>query len=353
MNNKSNSLKLIKNKDSLIKIHNTISIVNKILTHTWQFLNLYCIYLYDNQKLFPVFNVKFILNIFRLFSGQLLIPASNEYNVLKECDELKIFFYNYYYPTLICKNELFNDITTVFFSESKKIIHEIILYIQREFMRRLYSYTKSYLENYFKVKTNSRRYIKLSGYGLIEFNKILKDIISFEEFTSSEEHHDWITNQKLRLFPNIISLKKNDIRYHLKSDPLDFIVSICHITIQLEKMYSKSINSILPLKNSLTREKIAFCPWINNFLHHPLISDKNKAESENLWTQFFDLYILEISLNTDSLFKDSNFIVEINSKKTNFNEFQLYCIKKNQLNFEISKHYDQNFFDTIKVKDIF
>jgi len=84
------------NTASLIKIHHNISSVNRILTHTWQILNLYCIYLHDEKKSFPIFNVKFILNIFRLISGGSFPYIKTQDPSFKERAQLKIFFEEYY-----------------------------------------------------------------------------------------------------------------------------------------------------------------------------------------------------------------------------------------------------------------
>ena len=54
------------NKDNIILpiINNLVNRTNKIIIHTYQFIKLYSIYLYENNQQFFIFDKEYILDIF-------------------------------------------------------------------------------------------------------------------------------------------------------------------------------------------------------------------------------------------------------------------------------------------------
>ena len=344
-------LTLTKNKTSLKKIHNIVSVTNKLITHTLQLLNLYCIYVYKNDKPFPKFNTKLILFIFKLLSRKDFEFFTEEDETYIEYLELRTFFETYYVLTMVSKEDVYNDLTNNFlFLESKKLISEIIIYIQEKFMPLLYSLIKGHLGNYRVIKS-VRGKKKYSEYG--DFRNMLEDMIRLENnvllmrntgntFSSDEVYHEWIVSQSLKMFGHITQFKKDNVNYHLRSDPLDFIKSMSHVVIEIDSSYGYSFRSILPLKNCLQIEKMPFNSWTRKYLEYSSDLDKNEAGSVKLWNRFFDLYITEIGDNLDFCYVRDHERIKLKSTKTDFDVFQLYCKEINKLNFAINKDYDQN-----------
>ena len=92
---------------------------------------------------------------------------------------------------------------------------------------------------------------KLHKQNYEEFNKIKKDLIIFGELISDIKYHDWIKEQRIKLFPNKIKFNNDNIYYHLKSNLQDFLVSIFYISNELEKINNIKIRlfNVFPLNN--------------------------------------------------------------------------------------------------------
>ncbi len=92
--NKTPLINIIKSKKLLDKINSTTYIVNKIVIQACQFINLYFIYLYDNNKKFPKIDTKFIMAIFKTItvrdSTKGKPPSEETKQLMIELDE----FYN-------------------------------------------------------------------------------------------------------------------------------------------------------------------------------------------------------------------------------------------------------------------
>ena len=70
-----------------------------------------------------------------------------------------------------------------------------------------------------------------------EIGKVKKDLINFTDFTSDViYYHAWIREQKNKLFPNKNSFDKDSIHYVLKSNTQDYLISMFHISNELEKL---------------------------------------------------------------------------------------------------------------------
>ena len=117
-----------------------------------------------------------------------------------------------------------------------------------------------------------------------EYNKIKKDLITFGELTSDTKYHDWIKEQKLKLFPNLTKFDHDNIYYNLKSNTQDFLISMFHICNELEKINEIKIQkeekqirlfNILPLRTNIIGKNICIDTpaLISNFLGDESTSD--------------------------------------------------------------------------------
>jgi hypothetical protein len=108
--NKTPLKNIVKDDKLLNNINDIVSKVNKIIIQASQFLNLYLIYLFDNNKPFPDIDKQFILTIFSVITkkqdGRGKKPSEDTIKLI-ECLE---DFYNKHYKQCI-KNE---DIITPF-----------------------------------------------------------------------------------------------------------------------------------------------------------------------------------------------------------------------------------------------
>ena len=106
-----NSLKNIIKDNNIINIlHDAIFRVNKIIFHTYNFLKLYILYLYDNNLSIPPINEHFIRIIMKIISIQNdnrgRIPNKK---TIKIINKLTIFFDNHYKKTIDSNDIIYSD----------------------------------------------------------------------------------------------------------------------------------------------------------------------------------------------------------------------------------------------------
>ena len=93
-------------KDVLTIINNTVSLTNKIVIHTYNFLKLYILYLYENNLELPLINKNFILGIFKIITIRECkkgnTPVENYSTQIKSM----YIFYNNTYKNTIFNNEI-------------------------------------------------------------------------------------------------------------------------------------------------------------------------------------------------------------------------------------------------------
>jgi len=138
-----------------------------------------------------------------------------------------------------------------------------------------------------------------------EINKVKKDLITFGEFTSDDKYHNWIREQKIKIFPNKTEFEENNIYYELKSNTQYFIYGMFHICIELEKINIERIKNnekqirlfnVLPLRTNIIPKNICIdtCGLICNFLGdeptNPHLKNYKKGNNQiNLWNKYFKL----------------------------------------------------------------
>ena len=111
--------------------------------------------------------------------------------------------------------------------------------------------------------------------------------------------------RKNKLFPNKNSFDKCSIHYDLKSNTQDYLISMFHISIELEKLNKLRIQNeekqirlfnVLPLRTNIVGKNICIdtCALISNFLGDESTSThlkdyKKENNQYDLWNRFFKL----------------------------------------------------------------
>ena len=247
--NKTPLINIIKSKKLLDKINSTTYIVNKIVIQACQFINLYFIYLYDNNKEFPKIDTKFIMAIFKTItirdSTKGKPPSEETKQLMIELDE----FYNKYYKQCIIENDIMNDTKLNFIMAYEAI--DIIKNIKNNITEHFKDYVNKFVNQSFEVKfliqdinnlgfdTETTKAIKNSIYA--DLRKVKNDLLKIDDdFKSDEMFHKWIKTHK----PFILrknKLSKNSIDYDLCANPLDYIKSLFYMNVELEKINQQRI----------------------------------------------------------------------------------------------------------------
>jgi len=311
--NKDNIMNIIKDEKILPIINDLVNRTNKIVIHSYQFLKLYFIYLYENNQSFPILDKEYICDIFKVITKRKC--GSGGYKDDKMPEQLKTLytFYKEHYSKTITDNEIlyYDKLSYILAYEAIDMITNINNNIQEHFIDHLNKYVNIVFDVKAKrdeiTKNNKDKIIRkeLHKQNYEEYNKVKKDLITFGELTSDIKYHDWIKDQKLKLFPNKNVFDNENIYYHLKSNTQDFLISMFHVCNELEKINNIKIEkeekqirlfNVLPLRTNIIGKNICIdtCALISNFLGDESTSEylatyKKQNKYKELWGRFFNL----------------------------------------------------------------
>jgi len=313
--NKDNIINVI-NYPAHINIINDIVIkVNKIVIHTYQFLKLYLIHLYNNNKDFPIIDEGFIGYIFMVLTVRKC--GSGGYTDKTMPDQLKQLtkFYVEHYKLLMINDDIiyYDKLNYVLAYEAIDIVKNINVNISEHFIQHLNKFINISL-NVKETRdqiTKDNKDLKIRNEKHKEFNqeinKIKKDLTSFKELESDQKYHKWILEQKKLIYGNKTKFDEDSIYYDLKSNTKDYLKSMFYICGELEKVYNnikkhnesikeedeekrkKQIRlfNVIPLRTNICPKNICIdsCSLISNFLDKSLKTNddkENKIKDENI-----------------------------------------------------------------------
>ena len=317
--NKDNINNVIKDKTILPIINDLVNRTNKIVIRAYQFIKLYCIYCYDNHISFPLIDKDFICDVFKVVT----IRKSNAggYTDKNMPDMLRLLykFYNNYYSSTLVENDFiyYDKLPYILAYEAIDMVTNINNNIQEHFIDHL----NKYVNFNFQVKEKSAEITKNNKDKVVrkelhkqlydEFNKVKKDLISFEEPKSAEKYHSWIREQRNHLYPNKTEFDNNSIYYDLKSKTQDYLISMFFLSRQLEIMNDEIIQhnemsdtkkkqirlfQVLPLRTNIVGKNICIdtCGIIQNFMGENydsklLASYKKENKYFEIWNSYFKL----------------------------------------------------------------
>jgi hypothetical protein len=310
--NKDNLLNILKD-DSILPIINELVLrTNKIVIHTYQFLKLYLLHLYENNNKFPFLDKEFICDIFKVITIRKC--GSGGYKEDKMPDQLKELtkFYKEHYQPLMVKDDViyYDKLSYILAYEAIDMITNINNNIQEHFLDHL----NKYVNINFDIKSKREQITKDNKDKLIrkelhknltdEFKKVKNDLISFNELTADEKYKNWIIEERKKLYPNKTKFDKDLINYDLKSNTQDYLQSMFYLATKLEKINSEltedkkeiRLFNVLPLRTNIVSKNIVIdtCALISNFLGKESTSEhlKNYKDDDNqylLWEKFFKL----------------------------------------------------------------
>ena len=311
--NKDNFKNILKDNSIMPIIDDLVNRTNKIVIHSYQFLKLFLIHLYDNNQNFPVIDKEYLCDIFKVLTVRNC--GSGGYTDKNMPEQLRILtdFYNNVYSKTIFNNEIiyYDKLSYILAYEAIDMITNINNNIQEHFIKHLYKYVNIVFDIKNKsdeiTKNNKDKQIRKELHKQLydEISKVKKDLISFEDFTSDNKYHDWIKQERIKLFPNKTSFQENNIFYEIKSNTQYFLGSMFYISNTLEKINilrlqneQKQIRlfNVLPLRTNIISKNILIdtCGLISNFLGTEATTGYlNNYKKQNLyfelWNRFFKL----------------------------------------------------------------
>jgi hypothetical protein len=327
---KDNFLKIIKNP--VMEVNNTfgeilidaVTRTNKIVTHTYQFLKLFYLYLLEPTTFLikplsiPTLNVQLIRTIMNTITKKVEKTGSKPLsNALTR--QIQYVYDNYYKQTIIPSDIISRDsLKYILNYEEKDIIKNISTNIKEHFASHLLFFIKVFfkfdkqIEKIKKQKLeDSEKKIELQKI-YTEYNNVCKDVTNVKNdiLISNKKHHNEIIWMKNTFIPSKKIFLKKSIFYDVKAKPLDYIFHMIVLNKKLEE-----INEII-IQNHLKNKKKGKPPIYKLFNALPLRTEiipkyitldtaglialftkKNKAYNlknltkvkDSIWSKFFKI----------------------------------------------------------------
>ena len=291
---KDNIKNVIQDENLLNNINDIVIRTNKIVIHAYQFLKLYLLDLYKNNKSFPIIDKEFICDIFKVITIRKCNTGGYTEDKMPEQQKLLQEFYNKEYKETIHNDEIiyYDKMSYILAYEAIDMETNINVNIQEHFLQHLYKFINISLDVKSKrekiTEENKDKTIRKEKHKELtkEINLVKRDFTSFSEMKSNEKYHSFIKEQQKLIYGNKTSFDEENIVYDLKSNTTDYFKSMFHIANELEKKYNiiknhnknikeneKTIKQIrlfnvLPLRTNIISKNITLdtCGILSNFL---------------------------------------------------------------------------------------
>jgi hypothetical protein len=319
--------------DFVNKINDAISRVSIIVFHTYNFLNLYFMHLYDANKQFPSIDEHFVSIIMLVVSKRVDNRSGRtKEETQKIIDRLKKFYEKNYLPLIKNEDIPINDkLSQILLYEATDIVKNINNNIAQHYVQHVHKLVnvKYDVERQIqKIKLNKdlsfkQKKIEMKKIHTV-YNKIKADLLNHEPFeqmelTSDPKFHVWIANNKHFITPLKIRYLKNSIHYDVKAKPQDYLKCLFFINKKIASKNDKIIEfnqlhpkkpkqlyklfHVLPLRTSIVPKHIT----IDTCALTALIVTKNKLDYlKNITNKAAELWSMIFNLNT-SFFKKKGF----------------------------------------------
>jgi hypothetical protein len=299
---KDNIKNVIRDENLLNNINDIVIRTNKIVIHTCQFLKLYLLNLYKNNKSFPIIDKEFICDIFKVITIRKCNTGGYTEENMPEQQKTLQDFYDKYYKEITIKDDIlyYDKMSYILAYEAIDMETNINVNIQEHFLQHLYKFINISLDIKSKrdkiTEENKDKTIRKEKHKELtsEINLVKKDLTSFSELKSNQKYHQFIKEQRKLIYGNKIKFDADNIVYDLKSNTQTYLKSMFYIASELENIYNnikihnenitddekrqKQIRlfNVIPLRTNIISKHITLdtCGILSNFL------DKTKKTKE-------------------------------------------------------------------------
>lgn len=297
------SLKSITKDDNIQSIINGyVCNINKIIILTYQFIRLYHLHKYKNDKELPQLNKEFILYCIKTVSEP-KTQRGQQKNKVKNKDikeELKIFYKNEFKPLLVDTKYSYTNCTYILNIIADEMCRCYMTNMKEHFVSHLFRYINSIFKPEFNEminkETDSKKKKELRKLRNKELREIKNDIIYNTFDKSSEKYHQWIRDNKKILVP--IELDKGNVYYDVKAHPEKYFTHSFYINEQLEKL-GKKLYQPLPLRNNIVPKYIpidtaSLIDMLAKKGEKGKLLEKTKKNGNYIWYENFKIEKLSI-----------------------------------------------------------
>ena len=341
-------------------IENTVKEINQLVILGYQFLKLYLLDKFNNNKEFPKINKSFILDILKTigFNNTTRGKSTNIDNIKNKSskDDLKMFYQNIFYKLVDIKPNITNK-SHILEQTAKEMITCINNNISIHFIKHLSKYinelfknpiSKEIKEKYKDKKVRKEMYKQLN----LEIKQLKNDLFNDKIEESNIKYHQWIRTNRPLLFPNKI---EESIFYDVKINPDKYFKYSFYINQKIEELDKRNYQ-VIPQRNNIIPKHIT----LNTSAIVDLIDDKKKeifsfGKSQMLLNcKKYQKHVWKslLKLEKKSIFKLNSKYVFYNEIKTDGFDCLLLFINKKYKNKEfgdrLPKSYNEIIFDKLE-----
>lgn len=310
--NKDNINNIIRDKATVTKLNDIVTNTNKIVIHAYNFIKLYCLYLYEHDKDIQTLDKEFVMDVFKAITVRQCNSGGYRDDNMPSQQKALVEFYKNHYKDTTNKNEIlyYDKMSYILAYEAIDMTTNIHVNIQEHFTQYLNKFVNFSFDlkkkcDYITKSKMSKEEKKQKKYELNkEFREIKNDLMSFDKkLISKKEYHTWVLEQRNKIYGTKKSFDKNNIHYDIKSNTFEYIKPLIYIGKQLEKIYDNMANdnkqirlfNVLPLRTNIVPKHICIdtCSLIQNLIEgstaEHLKNYKKDNNQYNLWNKLFNL----------------------------------------------------------------
>ena len=327
---------VLKDYDKLLPIiENCVKDINEIIILTYQFIRLYLLDRFSNNKELPTINKQFILDVLKTVSSTETNKGKqkteNKIKNKEGKDDLKLFYNNVFY-NLVNKKLSYSNKTFILDKIADEMLRCIETNISTHFLKHLYKYInvkfkKPKSEEIKKEKDKLKRkelYKELNN----DIRNLKYDIIDRHILDSKEEYHQWIKDNINFLLPeNFIK----SIPYDIKTNPTKYIKYSMYINNEVEKIGVKPY-AFVPQRNNIIMKNIVLNTsgisdligsQLDDFFSYPKskITLNCKKYQSHVWSKI-------LKIEKRSIFNNSEYVFYNQIITDGFNCCLLFILKK-------------------------
>ena len=343
-------------------IENCVKDINEIIILAYQFIRLYLLDKFSNNKELPTINKQFILDVLKTVSSTETNKGKqkteNKIKNKEGKDDIKLFYNNVFYK-LVNKKLSYSNKTFILDKMADEILRCIETNISTHFLKHLYKYInvkfkKPKSEEIKKEKDKAKRkelYKELNT----DIRNLKSDIIDKQILDSKEEYHQWIKDNINLLLPENFT---KSIPYDIKVNPTKYIKYSMYINNEVEKLGAKPY-AFVPQRNNIIMKNVVLNTsgisdligsQLDNFFSYPKskITLNCKKYQSHVWSKI-------LKIEKRSIFDNKEYIFYNQIITDGFNCCLLFILKKykdKEYGDKIPKYKEDEDNEFIKLNDL-
>ena len=316
-------------------IEQCVKDINEIIILACQFIRLYLLDKFSNNKELPLINKQFILDVLKTVSttetNKGKQKTENKIKNKSVKDDIKLFYKNTFYK-LVNKTLSYSNKTFILDKMADEMLRCIETNISTHFLKHLYKYInikfkKPKSEEIKKEKDKTKRkelYRELNA----DIRNLKSDIINRQILDSKEEYHQWIKDNINLILPNKFT---KSIPYDIKANPEKYIKYSMYINNEVEKLGGKPY-AFVPQRNNIILKNIVLNTsgisdligsHLDKFFSYPKskITLNCKKYQSHVWSKI-------LKIEKRSIFNNSEYVFYNQIMTDGFNCCLLFILKK-------------------------